>query len=65
MVFNDRRAAELRDAVLADRATAAEAALYDRAFVAMYIKNGQTGSHRYTYCPGGFVAAIDCTERRY
>ena len=45
-IFNDERAARMRKDVTADSVSAEDAALYDRHFVGIYSKNGNTGFHR-------------------
>ena len=47
-VFDDRKAANVRDKVLADTATPAETDLYDKHYIGDYKKNGNTGFHEFS-----------------
>ncbi|MGE3858205.1 MAG: hypothetical protein AB7G21_14720, partial [Dehalococcoidia bacterium] len=65
MIFTQEAAARTRAAVLGGRATQAENAAYDQAFIGTYTKNGNTGFHRLEVCYGGFVARADCHTTSY
>ena len=56
-VFDDRRAAELRGAVLDQTASQADADFYDTHYVGQYNKNGNTGFHQFVMYLDGVMGS--------